>query len=80
MSATRAVSYNLYFRITFDYFLSVLLKRDGEHIIKEDYDDFNLMRINQKCISEMVPVPDDFVPCSASIFFKDNNYWIYHKN
>ena len=28
----------------------------------------------------MVPVPDDFVPCSASIFFKDNNYWIYHKN
>lgn len=28
----------------------------------------------------MVPIPDDFSKSVATIFFKDNNYWIYHKN
>ena len=28
----------------------------------------------------MVPLPDDYKPLIASCLFKDNNFWIYHKN
>jgi len=28
----------------------------------------------------MVPIPEDFSRSVATVFFKDNNYWIYHKN
>lgn len=28
----------------------------------------------------MVPIPEDFTKSVATVFFKDNNYWIYHRN
>jgi hypothetical protein len=28
----------------------------------------------------MQPVPEDYKPVIASCLFKDNNFWIYHKN
>ena len=32
------------------FLLVVLLKRDSDNIIKEDFDDFEAMRQNEKCI------------------------------
>jgi hypothetical protein len=39
-----------YFATFLPYFYVVLLKRDSDNIIKEDFEDFEAMRKNEKCI------------------------------
>jgi len=57
----------------------VILKRDKEYVVSENFDDFNTMRLNYKCLNELDPTNDSSKIC-ATCFFKDNNFWIYHSN
>jgi hypothetical protein len=56
-----------------------VLKREKEYIVQENFDDFNTMRMNYKCLNEIDPGNDQSKIC-ATCFFKDNNFWIYHSN
>ena len=55
------------------------MKRDKEYIVSENFDDFNTMRLNYKCLNELDPTNDSSKIC-ATCFFKDDNFWIYHSN
>jgi hypothetical protein len=57
--------------------LAVILKRQGENVISETYDDLSKLRADQETLKELQK--DNYARIVASCMFKDNNFWIFHR-
>jgi len=56
----------------------VLLKREGDNLIYETFDNFEEMRQNRKCLEDLQA--EHFKKSTATFLLKENNFWIYHRN
>ena len=65
--------------ISLFYHFLVLIKRDGEKLKSEIFQNFSTMQSSYKLLQEQVGKSDISKP-SATCLFKDNKFWIYHSN
>ena len=59
-------------------FIVVIFKREQDSIVHQLYEDFENMKADQKKLA--VAIKDEYKPPSATCLFKDNNYWLYHRD
>jgi hypothetical protein len=59
------------------YVSAVILKREAENVIAENFDDFSKMRANQALLKELQA--EQYSQVIAASIFKDNNFWVFHR-
>ena len=53
------------------------MKRDGDNIYKEEFEDFNEMKDHYNKLKADA-ANEEWKKLAACILFKDNNFWMYH--